>query len=650
MFLIDLTIHTLFYTNLWIIIYTKLLYLLNLNFPPKIYPSDLGIPSSPEPFEIPLYLTLSFIFIVLIWFFDRSIRTKIKISIPLKISLLLVLSFIFIFQTGSFPVAHEYSPYLPRAENFPYYLLSFLYIGTVFFVILITALISLRLKGNYSSFIIYTFLVLFIALATFDARFPMAGHDYEYFIGPIWEIAKGKTIYVDIPSQYAFLTVEIFSLLYKLRLFSLYYLPFVIWLLYIIQYFICFYLIKNTSRSIILAAIGLVSIMTLNYFSLSHLPSVVPQIGPLRWFPLILSVFLLFKLKRVESFSFIILLSFLSLFTIDAGIALILSFITTLAIYFLGKRVYFVSIIRSILIFASSLISILFLINIFHLLFGYKPINFIGALSSFREHVSLGLTMMPIPSKSYFWFVILIYFFSLIYFFKTRSVNSILLLFTANLSLFAGSYFVGRSHPHNLFNISLFPLLNLFILLGYQWTNIRSKRSKFILSAILFIFLVVYPVSQRKFTLTEMILSKIERLEKGEIFYSEVQEIVRHKYKDDLQLIEKNLKSEETIILSTDDTYLFYESRKKNLLNVNPIRGINQASEIDKAVQSAIQKCPEKIVVDCSFVGKCQPYTPFVGVSFDFKLILNRLEAACNSKFIPEICSNYLCIASKHKI
>ena len=146
-----------------------------------------------------------------------------------------------------------------------------------------------------------------------------------------------------------------------------------------------------------------------------------------------------------------------------------------------------------------------------------------------------------------------------------------------------------------------------------------------------------------------MLLFKYSRITTGKLFKSEVEEIINTTYREDIKLIRSNF-PDEAVILSSDDTYLFYASGKKNHLDVNPIMGIDVQEDIDFALKNAAKKCPEKIAIDCSFVGKCPSYTPFVGVSFDLKLILDKLEAGCSSKYRPEICSTHLCIATRQKI
>ena len=673
-------IYLLFITNIWVILFNTLVLILNSLFPPHIKEVFITQPGAGEQFEIPVYILLSAFFILFIIFTHKLIQNIDKLSFFLKLFSLVILIIFFLYMLGTYPLSNQYDPYLPRADKSVYFIV-------VFFYCLISTLVIASgklLKGK----VLYLFVILLLGLITFDAGFPLTGHDYEHFIGPSYEIARGKTIYTDILSRYAFLTPIIFAVLNKLKILPLSLIPAIVWLLYIIQYLLCFYLIKKVSKSGLFATLGLVSIITINYFSLSHLPSVIPQVGPLRWFPIVLLIFLLYRFRSLDSYWFIASIALSSLFMIDSGIAIILSYFTTLLLSVLSRDINKQQGMKSFFVFIMTLIGLIILINLLHLLFGYKLINLTGAFYSLKKFALSGLSLMPMSQKTYFWFIPLIYFASLIYFFKsTRKLKTNndsgvvlaesasppqndfilatltssrgrpesilnltqLLLFSANISLFSSIYFVGRSHPHNLFNILIFPLLNFFLLIAIVLkSEIKKKANKFLLATIYLLlatFIIFIPAFQRRFTLTEMILTKLNLVKGGNLFQSGVDIIIETKYKEEINLIKNNL-PDETLILSTDDTYLFNVTGKKNLLDANPIMGIDVEEDINFAVKNAIKKCPQKIAIDCSYVGKCQSYTPFVGVTFDLKLILNKLETGCKIKYKSTQCTNKLCILS----
>src|SRR3989338_1383716 len=412
----------------------------------------------------------------------------------------------------------------------------------------------------------------------------------------------GKTVYTDVLSRYGFLTIDFLGMLQKLNM-SLFYLPLIVWLLYVFQYAAIFYLIKKVGKSTLFATLGLVSVVTLNYFSLSHLPSVIPQTGPLRWFPMIILLLLLSKTKKLNSIFFMAVLSLLSLFMVDVGVAMICAYLASIGILLLIGQINLISFLKSILKFMIIFLLALLIVNTFHLVLVYQFVDIISIMYSFQKHAVLGLSLISMATRTYFWFVPLIYFASIIYFFTKhikhadhvgdtkggdpasaqirrysppvehlregisgQNLHDIILLFSANLSLFASIYFVGRSHPHNLFHISIFPLLTVFIFIGIFFSQVKSVKIKLLLVICLFITFVVFPSYERSYTLTEMILTKVDRLRSGRIFRSEVKEIVNKRYSDEFSLIKKHIKEDEIIILSVDDSYLFYAIKKKNLL------------------------------------------------------------------------------------
>ena len=128
-------------------------------------------------------------------------------------------------------------------------------------------------------------------------------------------------------------------MLYKLKILGLAYLPAFIWLLYIFQYFLCFYLIYKISRSKILALISIFSVLTLNYFSLYHLPIAIPQVGAMRWFPLIVSVWFFYRFKGFQSKKFIFAVSLLGFWVVDSGLALFLACALTIFYLWLGRQI-----------------------------------------------------------------------------------------------------------------------------------------------------------------------------------------------------------------------------------------------------------------------------------------------------------------------
>lgn len=88
---------------------------------------------------------------------------------------------------------------------------------------------------------------------------------------------------------------------------------------------------------------------------------------------------------------------------------------------------------------------------------------------------------------------------------------------------------------------------------------------------------------------------------------------------------------------------------KRNLLDANPIIGdIDMQSEMKAAIKTAVRICPEKLVMDCSIVKKCQTYKTYA--QWDHAVlpfVLEEIENACGITYQPAICTDKLCIAIK---
>ena len=598
--LLDFSIKALFLTNVWIIIYTKLVDYLNYRFPASLsetfFRNGLG---NPEPFEIPLYIFLSLLFVIMIWFFYNF---KPALKIPaldktflsvIKILVFLLLLILFLSKRGSFPLGGDTSIH-PSQISIP---------------------------------------------------------DLSFFYGPIYEVASGKTIFTDIPSQYGFLSIIFFAILYKVTQFNFAYLPIFISITYIIEYFFCFYLIKQISKSTFFSLLGLFSTIVINYFASTY----GPQASPLRWLPIFLTLYLLYKFKKAHNKILLFLIPILSLWNIDSGIALIIGYSFTLFILFISGRINFKKLLSTYFFLALFSILLVGVIEGFHLLFGFQPVDFFKLYHSIRKYALVGTGMVPIEPHTYFWFVMLVYFASIIYFFRnTKNVsygqdNTLslqLLLFSANLMLFASIYYVGRSMSHELYTISTFAILTFFLLIGSTYQNIPIKL-RALTFALIFLFLIIFPVFKRFEFIKEKVIIKISNLAEGKIFPPGIDQTIKEKYRKEVELISNNIKEKEILIISADDTYLFYLINKKNLLDANPTWGTIQIkSEVEPAIKRAVNTCPKKIVVDCSLLNKCPSYKTLTQGDLNaFPFLLQQLEKDCNVRYSPSICTDKLCIA-----
>lgn len=656
----NLLIEAFFISDLWIFLYNFILNFLNHKFPLKVVTHFVIPGESPEPFEIPLYLTLSCLTAIAIYLFHKKIKyffsylarfDRSPIFNLFKLIFSVFLFILFVNNLGVYPMGKDIFP-LGQAENSS---TNLIYLSGYLSLIGLITFESgwLRYLVHKKNFFIYFYgvLLLIIGFITLRPGFTISWHDYPYIYGPVSEISHGKTIYTQVQSQYGFLLILLLVVLSKIHLISLYSLPILIWLLYIAEYFFCFYLIFKISRSFILAFIGLFSIITVNYYSLCCTIA-FPQIGPLRWLPLIFLIFVFYKLKRLDSYWLIFTVSLLSFWVVDVGIVMLLAYGLSLFFLALVKIIDLKRLIKDYLLLGLTIVGIFFLINMIGLIFGYQLINIVSVFTKLQEYSRGGFGMLPMTTKTYFWLILFIYFSSLIYFFQKKQSDwtDQMLLFTANLTLFASIYYVGRSHPLNLFVIALFFLLTFFIFAGKLYNSKiinRSTASRSIFLTMLFLLMVVYPAFSRKEMLTINLKDELTKLiSTKKIFDTGIESYLNSYFTEEKNLINKYLTEKNILVISTDDTYLLYLTDKASLLNINPLTATISQKDIDSSLQKVYQLCPKKIAIDCSAIGRCPFFWKLNYLVYPYQIILDRVSQRCHLKYKPQSCTSQLCIVT----
>lgn len=649
---------SLLFTNLWIFLYKTILVYLRSNFISKIpqqflYPADF-----PEPFEMPLYVGLSVIFVALICLLHKYVFAQIKLvdekinffQLVLKIGFFCLLLVLFVNNLGRYPLNSSYYTYIPRFDLSVYIIFFVVSLAIFFFLLAESVVLKKVLQKNKKiySLLLYMLVILIIAFITFEARFPISGVDYGFFYGPIWEIAHGNTIFTQTSSQYGFLSVLIFTVLYKIGLFNFGSLPIITWVLFVIQYFLSFYLVYKISRSFPMTLTGLLSALIVNHLSWYIIP--VPQY-PLRWLPLILAIFLIYKFKKIDSKLVIVILSVLGFISVDAGLYLIFAYLFSLFLLLINKILSLKRAIIAAITLLLSLIVFYLCLNLIHIIFGYKTIDLMLVFSRLRTFEQGGFMFMPMLSKTYFWIFILIFLTMIILFFKNliSRENVETVVFTTCITFFVSLYYIGNSRPEYLFPISLFIILNFFLLAGSFYQRINSSAIKIVTLSIIFLVFIVWPIYNRGYFIADLLIRKFDALKTQNLFSPAINSILKTKYNKDLQLINKYIKDPEILIIHNDDTYLLSLLNKKNLLRVNPLITITTKADLDFATFEASKICPEKIVLDCALVGKCKPHFDEMlnPVQFSLsisQLVFSKIQGDCKTSYQPVECNNNLCI------
>lgn len=643
--LIDLSFLSLLVVDFFIGFYYFSLEFLNRNFPLTVKVNFLikeQVPYIKPEYDISLYLISLILLIFFLWGYTKLSRmvffhnlNQKKIITVAKFILILPLGLYFIDKLGVYPMSET------QTTNSRYFIpyLS----GSTLLIIFFTILFFLIKTKKILKLTYLLLIVLMIGFLTFIAKFPIFYQDYSFFSGPILEIAHGKTIFNQIGSQYGFSFVLLLGYLAKFSLFDIAYLPMLVWFLYILQYFLCFYLILKISDSIILALMSLFSLLTINFFSLMVFGTVLPQTGPVRWLSLVLSLYLLYHFKDLRSKKFILSLVLLGSLIVDSGIYLVIAYSLTLVIVWLKQKITLVQICKSFAWLFIYSAGVYLIINLVNLSLGYQFINLLPALTKIKQYSQLGLLMMPIPNKSYIWLVVAMFILSLIYYLKQSrpSLDDNLLLYSSTLSALSLIYYLGRSHPHNLFNISLFFILNVSIFIS---VCIKKKSASWLKPAVLvifYLFFILIPAYARKQAISDNINQQIDRLSQKDIFVPDMK-LVLSKYNQEVELINHYIPEKNALIIFIEDTYLFYLTKKGNLMDINPQMMISSQEESDFALNNVYKICPKRIAVDCKLFNRCG--TPQTLEEKVFAQRLSLIETKCQLKYSPLICTYQLCI------
>lgn len=704
--IVSFVIESLLFSLVWIYSFTAIIANLRLAFPPQPPDGYLTPGVTPEPFEIPLYIILTFLIAGAIYLFHTQVKRIIQ-SLPfvLRIFVAIVLIVIFFSNLGMYPLKGDISPYANTDSPHLVVLHLITYLSIIaFFILELVVMEKLIRMSKLKSAILFFLTIGSIIFLTFPLRLSISTIDYPFFFGPVWEILQGKTIYTEVSSQYGFLSVLFLTLVAKLHILPLSYTPLFLWILLIVEYFVCFYVVYKESNSLAFSLLALFSLMTINFFTFRIVRTDMPQSGPIRWFFPIFSVYLLYKLKRFTSPFFICIIALFSFWVIDAGLALILAYLSTLTILFLKKNVSLKEFFVSCVMLAGSIIAIFLLIQLLHFAFGYSTIRLDLIFLKLRRYAADGMTMLPIEEKNYFWIAMLFYFASIMYIFRKHEIShhvgdtkgrdptsaqdsntrnyknrieehysekdnirgkdksehlwegisgqnlhDIVLLFSANLSLFSSIYFVGRSHPAELYTIAPVFLLNGFILFSQFIKRIQSINWMVITMLFIFISFIVFPAWNRKEALTKINLERLGRLKKGNIFTPEMDQDLRTRYEKEVRMIIQHFSEKEILIISGDDTYLFYLTGKSSLLVDNPLIAIITQEDLIYSVQKAARTCPKKIAVECRLMNDCQqPELYSKAFYFWSPAVLAAVQSGCNLKYRPTECTNQLCIAESN--
>ena len=320
-----------------------------------------------------------------------------------------------------------------------------------------------------------TFTILLIIGACFDPRFEINTVHENFYIGPINALLHGKTMLVDVYSQYGVLVIEFLAFFFRLHVLPLNYqgLAFLIAVLCMIQYSLVYFLIRTIIPSPGFALVVLCMVLLMNFFAILGYFQSYPSIGPVRFgLCYVLLAIITLRLKypvKKSIFEWLEygVLAIASLWSFE-------TFIYTGAVFY-GIRVYdglaTTNDIRSF--FKKTTLEVLKSILVIVIFHSLKALTIFLARGTwpnwayYFEYIYAysvdGFGGLPVDAWSPWFVILMIYFAGLVYPFvawiitrqwstspETRIVFCLALFGTAQFT-----YYVGRSHPNALFHICI---------------------------------------------------------------------------------------------------------------------------------------------------------------------------------------------------
>jgi len=455
-----------------------------------------------------------------------------------------------------------------------------------FFVTMGFVLTLFFLYIKYDDIIKYIILIGLIPICFIATDF-VSTFDYGFVLAPALKISDGIPL-SDIYMQYDLLLSLFAALLVKLNI-DIYYFQVLGQYSFYLFFCICFFFARRflalKSNSILL----LITLVLVRYFAINKDPFAIPQVTPLRldlWLVLLLLVYYKGVYHWLLGFALGLLFLFhknFGLIYLSCYLLLIFSFflIAVMDEYDTNKGMNFDGLKKTIKqhfnINSINAIIILFFVGFSYIVFG-------GLSSkSVQLYGDLGIGMSRIQPVSFYWYAPVLFGLILLLLFFNRRKLSLQYFSTGLFLIFlaAGNslYFFGRSHEHNILNISGALVLALFLFLDLLYITpleigflkeivnkpIKGFRIKSVIIttlALLFIGTVAYNYSYK---ISEKTDSKINYLKGNRPLYYPIS------YKEKLKIIQEITNNDSKVYFAMlNDVPFYYYGKYKIQGYYNP--------------------------------------------------------------------------------
>ncbi|MDD5530420.1 MAG: tetratricopeptide repeat protein [bacterium] len=525
---------------------------------------------------------------------------------------------------------------------------------TLFVAVAVFLLLLLKLKVNKWVILGFEFIISIsiVCLLLFDPTFSFNTSHYSFYLGPVNDVLHGKTMLVDASCQYGLLVVYFLSFLFTHFLpFTYKAFSFFIFVLYCIYYIGLYFCFRYWKKSYLLAILGMFLIFLFNYFSQVHYcltdpysssdigPFSYPSIGPLRFgiFLIILALFVI-KDKHMEHRTmaaidyFILFSTALSLFWgFEVGVYIILAVFATYIVSYLsdtnpayrqtGRN--FVHFLKEIgLKFLILIVTIVLMGGIISLFTyarsGQMPdwqLLFADALL-----YTSGLMMIPMPPIGPYYLILVVYFITVIYLFINMLIthkknDTQIVSFITFFGILQFFYYVGRSHPKNLYDVCVPAIILLvwFISKIKECTIDRKLSSSlgkvnYITLIIISSFISAYIALEIYKDRGSVILSYarkydfIKKNRTGIMKFNETDDVILEKAKLIKEIVPDETKV--ALIANYDDTRVLINAGKTNLMNFYTITRLLTRGEVKRCADIFNKVKPDYLFIEDGYYSR----------------------------------------------
>lgn len=463
--------------------------------------------------------------------------------------------------------------------DFPGY--SFPMLGLIIFI---TAIIYFSLQFKFKFVKInfklpaWAYLIIGLLLIFYLSQGPISYHHYSFYVGPVLDIIKGKSLLGDTPSQYGYLSIHFLAFIFNIIGISLAKFNLINILLFVFYYLLAGLILFKLIRNKFLAAISSLIFITLQTLFSYYSGSLYPSTGPLRFGFGLLIFWVILSFSQKISFILGSIITSIALFwSIETAIYVVPAWLVTCLIMSYYSENSFKKFFKSLILklsFLGILITSVFSIIVFKEYFHSHVFPRILDYFEFANIYKDGFGALSIPIYGNFYLLIIIMILGIVtavylitHKVKTRFLPLLVFISIYNVAIF--SYFISRSHENNIVNITGFYILQLVVILRIfiKVFKISSEQLKKTIALPLILFLVFYfiRVSDQTSKLYKLIQKSFQQ-NIYEWITPEAQMPTLSK-----ALVKYHLENRPVVLLSqTDDTRLLVESGIKNELPLNP--------------------------------------------------------------------------------